>query len=197
MRVPEAHLPRPTGDSLLDEAEALAASLADQAFQLALGAARAQVDTVREELSRPVHTVREHATEIANFNKALQEVCTDGAAKLQAHIQQFSERLGHVQNVEQVIDLLLHELTEALGVEGGAGIADVRRAWADAGDALLWGQAAAQSVRGQIGTPRARRTDDSAVGPAAASPEPPPTPAGSAAGSPGGSSAPPAAGPTR
>ena len=174
MRVPDVHLPRPTGDGLLDQAEALAASVADQAFQFALGGARAQVDSIREELSRPVHTVRAHATEIANFNKALQETCTEGAAKLQAHIQLFSAKLGHVQNFEQVVDLLLHELTEALGVEGGAGIADVRKAWADAGDALLWGQTAAQSVRAQIGTPRARRNDDAVAGPAAEPPEPPP-----------------------
>ena len=188
MRVPDLHLPRPTGDSLLDEAEALAASMADQAFQLALGTARTQVDTLREELSRPVHTVREHATEIANFNRVLQETCTEGAAKLQAHIQLFSERLGHVQNFEQVIDLLLHELTGALGVEGGAGLADVRRVWAETGDALLWGQSAAQSVRAQIGTPRTRGGDDSVVGPAAGSPEPPADPAGSSAGQSAGAS---------
>jgi hypothetical protein len=169
MTIPDVHIGPPADGGAI---AAGAAAAADAIFQLAISAVRSQVDSARQQLVGAISTVRDNAQNIADFNKALQDVCVQGSAMLQQHIATLSAKLGQVQNFEDVVDLLLHEVTEALGIVGGAGIEDVQTAWADVGQAITWAQSASQSVRAQLQSPQGAQQPGE--GPAPAPPANPP-----------------------
>jgi hypothetical protein len=177
MRVPEIHVPIPAkgpDDGVTDDLVRAGAETADKLLQTALGPIRSRVDSLRGDAEAPINTVKGHATEIADFSRIFVQTCTDASGMLQTHVTSLSAKLGHVQNFEQVIDLLMRQVSEAMGVQGGIGVDDVRKAWADVGTTLTDLEAWAQDLKRTGPTqPRATNDADPNAGPSTATPPEP------------------------
>jgi hypothetical protein len=172
LRVPEVHVPMPEkgpDDGVTDDLERAGAEAADKLLQAALAPIRSQVDAMRSQAEEPVNTVKSHANDIAEYSKAFVQTCADASGMLQSHITTLSAKLGHVQNFEQVIDLLMRQVTEAMGVKGGIGVDDVRKEWAGIGDTLTDFEGWAQELK-KTGPARPRAADNAPPGLSPATP---------------------------
>jgi hypothetical protein len=144
VRLPDIHVPHDADQGIVAGVVTAGADLADRALQAALGPARRAVDEVRDTARQPVLVIRGHAADVAEFAQFLQQFTQQAIGTLTARIASFSAGLAHVQNGEQFIDLFLHQVTEMLGIPGGAGLEDARREWDRIGAAIAAGEVAAR-----------------------------------------------------
>lgn len=156
VRIPAIHVPASSGQGVLADLERRGEAAADAVLQAAIAPIRAQIDSLRGQAEAPIQTVKGHAGEIADFSKVFEEQCVKEAAALQQQIAKLSGALGRVQNFEQLVDVLLRQLTEALGIVGGIGLADVRAAWVEVDSILERAEALGQDARRGILARRAK-----------------------------------------
>lgn len=119
--MPDVQIPSvDLGDGVLADAAAAIANTAAEAANLALQAAMsgvsAALDTAKDEVRNPIQELKERADGLGEWLAILATKSTEMVGTLHEHIASFSEGLGHCTNVEQVIDMIIGQVSALTGM---------------------------------------------------------------------------------
>jgi hypothetical protein len=110
--------------------EAVAA--ANAAIRATMATVTVRIEGVKDEIRGPVEAVQERSDDIGEWLALLATQCTAMAATLNGHITRFSEGLGRCTNAEQVIDLIIGEISELTGMPRFT-VQELRDMWRNVG----------------------------------------------------------------
>jgi hypothetical protein len=135
--VPTVELPEvELGEGIVaDAAEALAnqaREAANAAIRRTIAGVNLRIDGIKNEIRTPVEAVQERADGLAEWLALLATECESTVGTLNNYITQFSEGLARCTNAEQVIDLIVGQVSEIAGTPRVT-VAEVRQAWQDVG----------------------------------------------------------------
>jgi len=133
IRVPNFQLPREGSGGLLDAA---AQFLQEQVVDRMVAQAQSMVDDIKQSATQPIATVKGNAEEIAEFSVILQQTCTSAVTGIQARIASFSEAFAKCNSLEDIINVIISQVFQALGLGEGFTIDDVVAEWRAIGPAL-------------------------------------------------------------
>jgi hypothetical protein len=132
VRIPSVDL----GDGVLADAAAAvantAAEAANVALELAISGVSAALDTAKDAIRSPILDLKSHADSLGEWLAILATKCTEMVATLHSHIASFSEGLGHCNNVEDVINLIIGQVSEMTGMPRVT-VQDLRDTWDSVG----------------------------------------------------------------
>lgn len=119
--VPDVTLPSvDLGEGVLaDAAEAIAnqaTQAGNAAIRLAMSNVQRAIDTAKAEIRGTVVAAQERAESLGEWLALLATECTAMVGTLNGHIAAFSEGLSHCTNVEQVIDLIIGQVSDMTGM---------------------------------------------------------------------------------
>ena len=146
VQLPQIHLPRDESGGVVAGVLNAGAGVAESAFQALLAPPRMLLDQARSTAKAPLESAKAHAQEGAEFAQFLQDFAQQAITSLTDRIASFSAGLAKVENGGQFIDLMLHQVTEMLGIPGGVGLEDARKEWDHIGELITQGQGMAQDL---------------------------------------------------
>ncbi len=169
---------------MADAAEAIAneaAELANAAIREAMASVSESIEQAKSTIRGPVEAAQEKADSLGEWLALLATECTNMIGVLSGHIASFSEGLGRCTNIEQVIDLIIGQVSDLTGMPRIT-VAEVRAAWQSIGPSIdqfiALGprmHARATDLRAHADLLESGGAADSTLGPPA---EPPPLPGG-------------------
>jgi len=127
-----------------------------------------RVNGAKADMKRPLVEIRDHATELAEFSKVLQDITIKAIEQIQEQITKFQGRLAQAKTFPDLFNVAMRTVTEALGIEGGIDMNDVLAEWHTVGPML---DTADQLVATMASAPE---EGDGAGGPSMAPAQPPP-----------------------
>ncbi|MEW6225371.1 MAG: hypothetical protein AB1627_12165, partial [Chloroflexota bacterium] len=135
--MPEVRLPEvEIGEGVVAEAaEAIAneaVAAANAAIRRTMATVTRRIEGIKDEIRGPVEAVQERSDDIGEWLALLATQCAAMAATLNEHITRFSEGLGRCTNAEQVIDLIIGEISELTGMPRFT-VQELRDTWRDVG----------------------------------------------------------------
>ena len=138
--MPQVHIPSvDLGEGVLAEAASAvantAAEAANAALQLAISGVSAALDVAKDAVRAPILDLQSHADGLGEWLAILATQCTEMVATLHAHIASFSEGLGHCSNVEEVINLVIGQVSDLTGMPRFT-VQDMRNTWNSVGPAI-------------------------------------------------------------
>ena len=138
--MPQVHIPSvDLGEGVLAEAASAvantAAEAANAALQLAISGVSAALDTAKDAIRSPILDLKSHADGLGEWLAILATQCTEMVATLHTHIASFSEGLGHCTNVEEVINLVIGQVSDLTGMPRFT-VQDMRNTWNSIGPAI-------------------------------------------------------------
>jgi hypothetical protein len=120
---------------LADAAEAvagLAAEAANLAIEAAMDEVREALETAKSGIRAPVEALQERSDALGEWLALLAVEATRMVATLNGHITSFSEGLGRCTNIEQVIDLIIGQVSDLTGMPRVT-VQESRDAWNSVG----------------------------------------------------------------
>jgi hypothetical protein len=191
VRIPSVDL----GDGVLADAAAAvantAAEAANAALELAISGVSAALDTAKDAIRSPILDLKSHADSLGEWLAILATKCTEMVATLHTHIASFSEGLGHCNNVEDVINLIIGQVSDMTGMPRVT-VQDLRDTWDSVGPYIDQFAALGPQLQDRAAALRAQAAELGAEGegsPTFALPPGPPPDAGAGAGAGVGASA--------
>ena len=191
VRIPSVKL----GDGVLaDAASAVAntaAEAANAALELAISGVSSALDTAKEAVRSPILDLQGHADRLGEWLAILATKCTEMVATLHTHIASFSEGLGHCNNVEDVINLIIGQVSDLTGMPRVT-VQDLRNTWDSVGPYIDDFAALGPQLHDRATALRAQAAEPGVDGegsPTFALPPGPPPNAGAAAGAAAGAGA--------
>ncbi|HYO44710.1 MAG TPA: hypothetical protein VES19_16035 [Candidatus Limnocylindrales bacterium] len=118
-----------------DAAEAVAneaAEAANGAITLAMSSVDGALDTAKDTIRGPVEAAQQQAGNLGEWLAILATQCAEMAGTLGGQISTFSEGLGRCTNIEQVIDLIIGQVSDLTGMPRVT-VQEVRDAWNSVG----------------------------------------------------------------
>jgi hypothetical protein len=193
--MPSVHIPSvDLGEGVIASAASAvantAADVANAALELAISGVSAALDTAKDAVRAPVQEIKAHADDIGEWLAILATKCTEMIAMLHEHIASFSAGLGHCNNVGDVIDLIIGQVSDLTGMPRFT-VQDMRDAWNGVGPAIDQFGALAPQLQERAVALRAQADEldgGSGAGPTLALPPGPPPDSGAGTG-PGASGA--------
>jgi hypothetical protein len=140
LAVPSVRLPTvDLGEGVLASAASAVANTAGEAanavIELAISGVSAALDTAKDAVRGPIQELRDHADRLGEWLAILATKCTEMVATLNQHIASFSEGLGHCNNVEDVIDLIIGQVSDLTGMPRFT-VQDLRNTWNGVGPSI-------------------------------------------------------------
>jgi hypothetical protein len=120
---------------LAEAAEAIAgtaARAANAAIELAMSEVREALETAKDGIRGPVEALQERADSLGEWLALLAVESTRMVSTLNGHITAFSEGLGRCTNIEQVIDLIIGQVSDLTGMPRVT-VQEIRDAWNSVG----------------------------------------------------------------
>ena len=183
------------GDGVLADAAAAvaktAAEAANAAIELAISGVSAALDTAKDAIRSPILDLKSHAESLGEWLAILATKCTEMVATLHTHIASFSEGLGHCNNIEDVINLIIGQVSDLTGMPRVT-VQDLRNTWDSVGPYIDQFAALGPQLHDRATALRAQATELGAEGegsPTFALPPGPPPDAGAGVGAGAGASA--------
>jgi hypothetical protein len=138
--LPDVTLPSvDIGDGIVaDAAEAIAneaAEAANVAIREAMAGVSESIELAKSTIRGPVEAARSQADALGEWLALLATECTNMIGVLSGHIASFSEGLGRCTNIEQVIDLIIGQVSDLTGMPRVT-VAEVRAAWQSVGPSI-------------------------------------------------------------
>jgi len=133
IRMPRIQIPRSGDGGLLDAAAEL---LQTQVVDRLTAQAQRMIDDVKKRASAPIAVVKGNAKEIAEFSVVLQQTATSTVTQIQARIASFSAAFARCNSLEDIINVIISQTFQALGLGEGFTVDDIRKEWAAIGPAL-------------------------------------------------------------
>ncbi len=118
-----------------DAAEAIAneaAEAANEAITEAMSGVTEALDTAKATIRGPVEAAQAQAGNLGEWLAILATQCAEMAGTLGGQISTFSEGLGRCTNIEQVIDLIIGQVSDLTGMPRVT-VQEIRDAWASIG----------------------------------------------------------------
>jgi hypothetical protein len=187
------------GDGVVaDAAEAVAneaTAAANRAITLAMSSVDGALDLAKDTIRGPVEAVQEQAGNLGEWLAILATQCAEMAGTLGGQISTFSEGLSRCTNIEQVIDLIIGQVSDLTGMPRIT-VQEVRDAWNSVGPYIDQFIALGDRMAERATDLRARadllESGAEAPGPTTAAPPEPPLVPGTGTTSPAGTAPPPA-----
>ena len=186
-RVPDVRIPEAdVGDGLLaDAAEGVlnfGGDIANAGLEFIIEQINEVVGLAKAALRVPLETVKDNAVEVGEFMHIVVEQGAEQIATGQKMVADFRKKLAKCQNVEDVIELIVNQVFELVGIESQFEIDDVRTAWRDIGvmidDGIQWAQDLRDNPEGaEAPTDSAAKAQAPPADPAGATPRSRPAPA--------------------
>jgi hypothetical protein len=105
---------------------------------------QAAVDEAKSAVSGPIQSLKANAADIAQFFTILQQTAADQVAWINDHVADFTARLAQCNSLPDVMNLMLHEVSQAMGLETDLDVAGLQADWAELGtsidSAIDWAQ---------------------------------------------------------
>ena len=135
--MPQVTLPSvDLGEGVVAEAAAAvantAAEAANAAIEQAMSGVSAALETAKDGVRGPVEAMKERATGLGEWLAILATQCTAMVGTLTAQIATFSDGLGRCTSVEQVIDLIIGQVSDLTGLPRVT-VQEIRDAWNSVG----------------------------------------------------------------
>ncbi len=135
--MPDVRLPSvDLGEGVLAEAASAvantAAEAANAALSLALSGVSAALDTAKESVRSPILSVKGQAESLGEWLGILATQSSAMVESLNQQIATFNEGLGHCANVEQVINLIISQVSDLTGMPKVT-VQELRDDWASVG----------------------------------------------------------------
>jgi predicted RecB family endonuclease len=160
-------------------------ALAADAVKAFMDKLQTGLDDAKAAISEPILSIKAHAGDAAEFFNILQQTAADQVAWIQDHVADFTARLAKCDSFQDMVNLVLHEVSEALGLDQDLDVATLKADWAELGntidEAATWAQqlkAAAETesaAQGPTSAAPPANPNDVNGGPGAAGASPPPT----------------------
>lgn len=109
-----------------------AVEAANAALRLAMASVSASLETAKDGIRGPVEAVQEQADALGEWMALLATECTAMIGMLNSHIASFSDGLGRCTNIEQVIDLVIGQISDLTGMPRVT-VQEIRDAWSSVG----------------------------------------------------------------
>ena len=175
VKIPEAEL----GDNAVaDAAEAVlntAGSVANLGIQAIVDSIKEAVDEGKDTLRAPVLELKNSADDVAAFMQIVVEQAAEQIAFARNKITSVASKLEQCKSFEDVINLIMQQIFEMLGIDSDFKVEDIREGWKEVGtmidDAIVWAEGL-RSSGGPGGAPAAAPRTPAFAGGAAAEPPP-------------------------
>ena len=155
VQIPEVDL----GDGLLaDAAEGLAnsaAGLANEQLQALVDRVASAFESAKAEMKTPIEDVRGKAEGFGEFLQNVAEVGSHQMGVISGHLATFSQGLSRCENIEQVINLIIGQISAITGVPSFT-VQDLRDLWGDVGGAIDQFAALGPKLHASAGAARSR-----------------------------------------
>jgi len=109
-----------------------AAEAANAAISVAISGVSTALDTAKDAIRGPIQEIKERSDRLGEWLAILATKCTEMVGTLHANIAKFSEGLGHCTNVEQVINLIMGQVSDLTGMPTVT-VQEIRDAWDSVG----------------------------------------------------------------
>ena len=187
--MPDVQIPSvDLGDGVVADAAAAvantAAEAANAAIELAISGVSTALDTAKDSVRGPVQELKEHADGLGEWLAILATKCTEMVGTLHAQIASFSEGLGHCNNIEDVINLIIGQVSDLTGMPKVT-VQDLRNTWNSVGPYIDQFAALGPQVHDRAAALRAQAAEleeGGGAGPTLALPPGPPPDAGTGPG---------------
>lgn len=136
--VPEVKFPEADiGDDAVSEAAEGLLNMGGKVIaagpQLLVDELNEQVDTVKDMLRPPIEEVRSKATEVGDFFQIVTDEAKAQAAIAKKKVEDFSAKLAKCNSFEDVVNVIVNQIFEMIGLEADFEVDDIRKAWAELG----------------------------------------------------------------
>ena len=152
-----------------------AGSVANLGIEAIVESIKTAVDEGKDTLRAPVLELKNSADDIAAFMQIVVEQATEQIEFARNKITSVASKLEQCKSFEDVINLIMQQIFEMLGMDSDFEIDDIRDGWKEVGtmidDAIVWAEGLRSSAGGGGAPPPAPQTPVFAGGAAA---EPPP-----------------------
>ena len=103
-----------------------------------------QIELVKDSLRGPLEAMRAESAAIGEFLQLLSDVAAAQLAEAEERTARFREQLAQCEDFEGVVDTLLDQIFDVLGMGEGFEVQDIRDSWAQLGvqldEALVWAE---------------------------------------------------------
>src|SRR5215210_7999085 len=152
LQVPNIQIPQAEigDDALSDLAEGalnMAGEVAGAGLQLLVDQLNSGVDEMKGMLTPPIDTIKTHATDLGEFMQIVADEAKQQIASTQARVAEIKGKLAKCNSFEDVVNLIIQQIFDMVGLETDFEIDDIRQLWADVGtmidQGITWASALA------------------------------------------------------
>ncbi|HKG63926.1 MAG TPA: hypothetical protein VKB28_07670, partial [Solirubrobacteraceae bacterium] len=152
LQVPNIQIPQAEigDDALSDLAEGalnMAGEVAGAGLQLLVDQLNSGVDEMKGMLTPPIDTIKTHATDLGEFMQIVADEAKQQIASTQARVAEIKGKLAKCNSFEDVVNLIIQQIFDMVGLETDFEIDDIRQLWADVGtmidEGITWASALA------------------------------------------------------
>ncbi len=147
IEIPEADIGDDALSDLAEGALNMAGDLAGAGLQLLVDQLNAGVDELKGMLTPPIDTIKTHATDLGQFMQIVTDEAREQIASTQARVAEIKAKLAKCNSFEDVVNLIIQQIFDMVGLETDFEIDDIRQLWADVGtmidEGIAWATALA------------------------------------------------------
>src|SRR5215211_5164528 len=152
LQVPNIQIPQAEigDDALSDLAEGalnMAGEVAGAGLQLLVDQLNSGVDEMKGMLTPPIDSIKTHATDLGEFMQIVADEAKQQIASTQARVAEIKGKLAKCNSFEDVVNLIIQQIFDMVGLETDFEIDDIRQLWADVGtmidEGITWASALA------------------------------------------------------
>src|SRR5215210_812832 len=108
---------------------------------------RTAVDEIKQGVSSPITDIKGHADDLGQFFQIVTDEAKSQITGAQTRVATIRDKLSRCNNIEDVINMVIQQIFEMVGLESDFEIDDIRQLWVDVGgsidDAIVWATALA------------------------------------------------------
>ena len=143
--MPETDLGEGAAADLAEGALDMAGGIAEAGIDMALGQLQAKIDLVKDALRAPLETMRENAVAFGEFMQLVSEEAAVQLAVAEERAERIRGQLAGCESLEDIIDTVIDQILETVGLHADFEVDDLRQAWGELGvtidEAIVWAEA--------------------------------------------------------
>ena len=145
--VPHVEIPQADigDDAVSDLAEGvlnMGGELASAGINALIDQLNSSVDEMKEMLTAPIESVRDNAGELGEFMQVVSDEAKAQVESTSARVGQIKDKLQRCNSFEEVVNLVIQQIFDMVGLESDFEVDDIRQLWAEIGpmidEAIVW-----------------------------------------------------------
>jgi hypothetical protein len=139
--VPHVEIPQAEigDDAISDAAEGLlnmAGEAAGAGINALIDELNAKVDEVKDMVRAPIEGVRDNAGELGQFMQVVTDEAKAQVESTSARVAQIREKLAKCNSFEDVVNMIIQQIFEMVGLESDFQVDDIRQLWVEVGTTI-------------------------------------------------------------